>query len=232
MLVTDAAGNSTTVLNREVIVGRGACNGTCDDQAKIAASDPRLLKRITRRYTRSAIRLSGTLREPTGAPVAGARLELLQQASYTGAPVRLIAGTTTNAGGKWTFTVPKGPSRLLRVAFRSHALDGGYAAQLEYHESVFADIGLKAPRRVQVGVPFDFRGELAGGYTPPEHNSIQMEIFFLGRWRSIETLRTNSRGRFAYRYTFSTGAGTSYLFRAVNPIQPRSIHSLPRQAGP
>jgi hypothetical protein len=100
------------------------------------------------------------------------------------------------------------------VAWRSHALDTTYAAQLEYHESVFAGIGLKAPRRVRVGVPFSFRGELAGGYIPPERGTIQMEIFFLGRWRTIETLRTNARGRFAYGYTFSTGAGSSYLFRA------------------
>ena len=215
VLVTDAAGNATTVLNREVIVGRGACNGTCGDQAKLTASDAKLLKPITRRYARSGLRLSGALREPTGSPVAGARLELRQQASYTGAPVRAIATTTTNAAGEWTFVVPRGPSRVLLVAWRSHALDAGYAAQLEYHERVFADIGLKAPRRVRVGVPFDFRGELAGGYIPPERSTIQIEIFFSGRWRTIETLRTNSRGRFAYGYTFSTGAGSSYLFRAV-----------------
>jgi hypothetical protein len=214
VLVTDAAGNATTVLNREVIVGRGACNGTCGDQAKLAASDAKLLKPITRGYARSGLRLSGALREPTGSPVAGARLELLQQASYTGAPLRAIAATTTDAAGEWSFVVPRGPSRMLLVAWRSHALDAGYAAQREYHERVFADIGLKAPRRVRAGVPFTFRGALAGGYIPPEHSTIQLEIFYLGRWRTIETLHTNSRGRFAYRYTFSTGAGSSYRFRA------------------
>ena len=41
-----------------------------------------------------------------------------------------------------------------------------------------------------------------------------MEIFYLGRWRTIETLRTNSHGRFTYRYTFGTGRAASYLFRA------------------
>jgi hypothetical protein len=214
VLLTDAAGNATTVLNREAIVGRGACNGTCGDRAKLAVSDAKLLKPITRRYARSGLRLSGALREPTGSPVAGARLELLQQASYTGAPMRAIATTATDAAGGWTFVVPRGPSRVLLVAWRSHALDAGYAAQLEYHESVFADIGLKAPRRVRAGVPFDFRGGLVGGYIPPERSTVEMEIFFLGRWRTIETLRTSSRGRFAYRYTFSTGAGSSYRFRA------------------
>jgi hypothetical protein len=214
VLVTDAAGNTTVVLNREVIVGRGACNGTCGDQAKLATSDAELLKPITRRYPRSGLRLSGTLREPTGSPVAGARLELLQQASYTGAPMRATATTTTNGAGQWSVVVPRGPSRVLLVAWRSHALDAGYATQLEYHERVFADIGLRAPRRVRVGAPFAFRGELAGGYIPPERSTVQMEIFFSGRWRTIETLHTNRRGRFAYSYTFSTGAGSSYLFRA------------------
>jgi hypothetical protein len=217
VLVTDAAGNATTVLNREVIVGRGACNGTCDDQAKLAASDAKLLKPITQGYARSGLRLSGVLREPTGAAVPGARLELLQQPSYTGAPLRAVASTTTNAAGEWTFVVPRGPSRVLLVAWRSHALDAGYASQLEYHERVFADVALAAPRRVRAGVPFNFRGRLVGGYIPPERSIIQMEIFFLGRWRTIETLRTNASGRFAYRYTFSPEVAdrASYLFRAI-----------------
>jgi len=217
VLVTDAAGNATTVLNREVVVGRGACNGTCDDQAKLTTSDAKLLKPITRGYSRSGLRLSGALREPTGSPVPGARLELLQQASYTGAPMRTVSTTTTNAAGEWTFVVPRGPSRVLLVAWRSHALDAGYASQQEYHERVFADIALAAPRRVRAGVQFAFRGQLVGGYIPPEHSIIQMEIFFLERWRTIETLRTNSRGRFAYRYSFSPEVAdrASYLFRAV-----------------
>jgi hypothetical protein len=215
--VTDAAGNVTTVLNREVVVGRGACNGTCGDHARLTARDARLLKPTTRDYARSGLKLSGTLREPTGSPVAGAHMELLQQASYTGAPLRAIATAKTNAAGEWAFAVQRGPSRLLLVAWRSHALDSGYAAQLEYHERVFADIGLVAPRSVRAGVPFDFRGQLVGGYIPPERSIIQMEIFFLGRWRTIETLRTNARGRFAYRYTFSPEAvgRASYLFRAL-----------------
>lgn len=217
VLVTDAAGNATTVLNREVVVGRGACNGTCDDQAKLVASDEKLLKPVTRRYSKSGLSLSGVLREPAGTAVPDARLEVLQQPSYTGAPLKVVGSTTTNAAGEWQFAVPRGPSRALLVAWRSHALDSGYAAQLEYHEKVFADLALSAPRRVRAGVPFRFRGQLIGGYVPPERSLIEMEIFFLGRWRTIETLRTDSRGGFAYKYTFSPEVAdrASYLFRAV-----------------
>jgi hypothetical protein len=214
VLVTDAAGNATTVLDREVVIGRGACNGTCDDQAQLATTDLQILKTITRRYPQSAVVLSGVLHEPTGAYVSGAQLELLQQASYTGAPFLPIATTTTSPTGGWTFNVPKGPSRLLRVAWRSHALDPSYTTQLEFHENVYADIALKARRHVRIGQLFGFHGSLAGGYIPPERSSILMEIFYRGRWRTIETLKTDSRGRFVYPYAFSTGARSSYLFRA------------------
>jgi len=105
VLVTDAAGNKTTAFTREVIVGRGACNGTCVDQAQLVVSNPKLLRPVTCRYARSAIKLSGVLREPTGAPVPGATLELIQQATYIGAPTVPIATTMTNATGQWTFDV-------------------------------------------------------------------------------------------------------------------------------
>ena len=214
VLVTDAAANATTAFERDVPIGRGACNGTCDDQAQLAASDAALLKPITRHYAQSALTISGVLHEPSGAFVAGAQLELLQQASYTAAPLVPIATTTTNPTGGWSFNVPRGPSRLLRVAWRCRALDAGYATQLGYHEQVYADIALKAPRRVRVGTLFAFRGKLAGGYIPPERSTIQMEIFYRGRWRTIETLRTGPHGGFVYPYAFSTGARGSYLFRA------------------
>jgi hypothetical protein len=215
VLVTDAAGNATTAFERDVVVGRGACNGTCDDAAELTASDTALLKPITRHYAQSALTLSGVLHEPSGAYVAGAQLELVQEASYTGAPWVSIATATTGPTGAWTFNVPRGPSRLLRVAWRCRALDAGYATQLEYHERVYAPIALKAPRRVRVGELFGLSGQLAGGYIPPERSTIQMEIFYLGRWRTIETVRTNHNGTFTYPYAFAKGAaGRSYLFRA------------------
>jgi hypothetical protein len=215
VLVTDAAGNATVVLDRDVIIGRGVCNGTCNDQAKIVASYAKLLKGvIKRRYVRSALKLQGRLLEPSGGPVSGARLDLLQQATYVGAPEQIIASTTTNVAGQWAFAVSRGPSRALRVAFRSHALDGSYAAQLQYNERVFADVDLKAPRHVRASVPFVFHGKLVGGYVPPEGSIVQMEIFYSGRWRTIEAVRSTRKGTFEYGYTFATGIKGSYRFRA------------------
>jgi hypothetical protein len=216
VLVTDAAGDATTAFERDVVIGRGACNGTCDGAAQLTASDTALLKPIKEPYTKSALTLSGVLHEPSGAYVSGAQVELLQQASYTGAPLVPIATATTGPTGAWTFNVPRGPSRLLRVAWRCRALDAGYAAQLEYHELIYADIALKAPRHVRVGELFGFRGKLAGGYIPPEGSYLQIKIFYDGKWRTIETVRTNRNGTFSYPYAFARGtAGHTYRFLAT-----------------
>ena len=158
-----------------------------------------------RPYTKSALTLSGVLHEPSGAYVPGAQLVLLQQASYTGAPLVAIASTTTGPTGAWTFKVPRGPSRLLRVAWRCRALDAGYATQLEYHEQVYAGIALKAPRHVRVVKLFAFRGRLAGRLHSAGTQRSRSRFSTDGKWRTIETVRTNHNGTFSYPYAFAQG---------------------------
>jgi hypothetical protein len=242
ILVSDAAGNTTTILNRSVIFNnsgeyaiqvqrqeqaeqqrqelllRGACNAECDDHAILHAADVKLTTKVfARRYARSALTLKGQLLDHTGSPMRGAVIELSQQASYLGAQGILIATTTTNAKGNWTFRVPKGPSRLLIVGYRSHSKDPTYAVQLQYHENVRAGVNLNAPSHVHPGQAFDFQGHLAGGYIPTGGILVSLEIYYGGEWREIALLRTNPRGAFAYRYTFAAVEPTTYRFRASVP---------------
>ena len=92
--------------------------------------------------------LTGRLTDPAGAPIAGALLQLTQQVVGSTTP-SAVASTTTNSTGAWTLKVPKGPSRLLRVAYYSHLLDTVPAAALAFHERVKAAVSLTAPRRVR-----------------------------------------------------------------------------------
>jgi hypothetical protein len=101
------------------------------------------------------------------------------------------------------------------VAYFSHLLDTKPAATLDFHESVQGVVTMHAPHRARLGHAVVFSGQLAGGYVPPGGESVQMEIFYSGRWRTIEVLPTSSKGRWTYKYVFTLGAGTSYLFRAA-----------------
>jgi hypothetical protein len=224
VLVSDAAGNTTTILDHQVIVDnsgayttlltRGACNGTsCDDHAQLTQTSNQRAG-FTRHLSRSGLTLTGRLADHTGAPITGAQVQLLYQASEAGASIRQVGSVSTDQSGAWAFKVHDGPSRLLRVAYFSHAKDTTPAAQLDYHERVYAAVLLHAPRHARLGRAVIFRGRLAGGFIPSPGEQMQIEIFYAHRWRTIEVLRTDKHGRFAYRYIFTVGAGSSYLFRA------------------
>jgi hypothetical protein len=240
--VEDAAGNVSTVYNGLVTTlnhaitttitppERGPCNGTpCDEAAKLAATagEP---KTFTRALGHSTVTLAGRLTSPAGAPIKDAQVKLLQQIVGSSA-VTQIASTTTSANGSWSLKSPPGASRLLQVAFYSHTLDTIAASVLDFHESVQGAVSMHAPRRAWLGRALVFSGLLHGGYVPAGGESVQMEIFYGGRWRTIEVLPTNSAGRWSYKYVFTLGAGASYLFRAVtvpNGAYPfMSSHSKP-----
>ena len=218
--VSDPAGNTATVLDRSVVVQNelGICNAECDGHASLHTADAQLLRRtITRRYANSGLTLTGQLVDHAAVPIKGAMLELRQQASYPGAPNVLVATTTTDAKGGWKLRVPRGPSRLITVGYRSRSNNPTFATQLQYRETVAAGVRLSAPRRARPGRAFAFRGGLAGGYIPPGGALVSLEIFFGGEWREIALLRTNRRGAFAYRYTFAAIGPATYRFRAQLP---------------
>jgi hypothetical protein len=218
--VSDAAGNSATVLDRNIVVQNelGVCNAECDGHAALHPSEPRLLRgSLARRFANSGFTLAGQLVDHAGSPMRGAVIELRQQVSYPGARNALVATTTTDAKGTWTLRVPRGPSRLLTVGYRSRSNNPDFATQLQYRETVAAGVRLSAPRRARPGRPFAFRGGLAGGYIPPGGALVSLEIFFGGEWREIALLRTNRRGAFAYRYTFAAIGPATYRFRAQLP---------------
>jgi hypothetical protein len=230
VIVEDAAGSIATVYNGTINIdnrpppekvvlapllpNRGACNGTpCDEAAKliVAAGEPMT---ITRTLGHTAVTLTGHLTSPQGGPIKDAQVKLLQQIVGSAA-VTQVAGTTTSADGSWSLKAPAGPSRLLHVAFYSHTLDATPASILDFHESVQGAVSMHAPRRVRLGKAVTFTGQLDGGYVPAGGESVQVEIFYSGRWRTIEVLSTTSNGRWTYKYVFTLGVGSSYTFRVV-----------------
>ncbi len=229
--IEDAAGNKATVYTGPITIdnqppvvtppivsvippSRGAPNGEPASERATLTLAGRQPKAFAREQTRSAVVLAGRLTAPTGAPIKGAQVQLLQQVIGSAAATP-IASATTRPDGTWALKAPAGPSRLLRIAYYSHTLDSTPAATLDVHESVQGVVSMHAPHKAHLGRAVVFRGQLAGGYVPPGGESVQMEILYAGRWRTIEVLPTSSRGAWTYKYVFTLGVGASYLFRAV-----------------
>lgn len=197
------------------VLAHGACNGTgCDDHAKIAVNRQGWI--LTHTYRGSAVKVSGKLLSHTGTPIAGAQLELIQRPAAAGYGKVVIATATTGPDGSWTLMAPRGPSRELEVAYRSHVGDAAYAAHVDFVEWVKAPLALSAPRHVKAGVSFLFRGRLSGGYIPPGGSLVSVEIFYGNDWRLLVNTWTGKTGVFRYRYAFEPGyPPTGYKFRAT-----------------
>ncbi len=225
--VEDAAGNVAAVYSGTLTTAnhpvapivlppsRGAPNGTPASDDAVLTAGAGQPQTFTSMLADSAVTLSGDLTSAAGTPIAGAQVQLSEQVAGSSAPASHVSSTTTGPNGAWTFEVPRGPSRLLEVAYYSHLLDGAPAAILDFHERVRGVLSMRAPRRVRLGQAVIFSGRLAGGYVPSGGESVQMEIFYGRRWRTIEVLPTTSQGRWSYKYVFVLGAGSSYRFRAI-----------------
>ncbi len=67
-------------------------------------------------HRKSLIR--GRLTDASGQPVAGAQVCIQAHTDLAGRPFHLVATTTTNQNGGWTYKTNRGPSRIFRVGYR------------------------------------------------------------------------------------------------------------------
>jgi hypothetical protein len=234
VVVDNAAGNQTTVLDREVSISngvgvanasvpRGAVNGVnASDQASLqarwaATKRPRLESRFGRKR-----QVTGRLTAAGGRPVTGAAIDVLATPTYSGA-TPLIEGTTrTNPDGTWSFTVPGGDSsRILEFRYRSHVGDTQPAAAIKLELAVHAAISLHInPSSVSVGHTITFRGQVAGGPIPRGGKQLVLEARQPGAgWIEFNVIRTDGQGRYRARYKFRFPGPVTYQFRVLSKYE-------------
>jgi hypothetical protein len=164
--------------------------------------------------------IAGVLADEAGKPIADAVLDVLVKSDRIGAHWRRVAGVTTDARGRFRSKLPAGTSRAVRVAYRAFTSDPEYASTADATVRVRAGVRFTAsPRHVRNGSVITFRGRLRGG---PGRRGVTVVIYAVGkRVRGqrarvpVEAVRTDRRGRFAYRYRFQKIAGPfHYRFQA------------------
>ena len=165
VIVEDAAGNQSTVLDRTVdtqnatvsslaalpgpgtsssastasILGPGTPNGTgASESARLDLGEPRT---ISRSFAHRALNLDGRLLNAQGKPIAGAALDVMQRVDGTTTP-ELIAHASTRSDGTFSVRVSAGPSRLIELGYRAFSDNAGFAADATVEESVRAGVQL------------------------------------------------------------------------------------------
>jgi len=121
----------------------------------------------------------------------------------------------TNQRGRFRFVMRAGSSRTLRLSYC--AAGAGALRQMRMAVSASSEIAAKK-RRLRNGQSMRLFGRLRGTAVPPNGKLIEIQAFFRGHWRTISTVRSNSRGYWTFRYRFDGTQGrVVYRFRAFLP---------------
>jgi len=199
----------------------GAANGspTVRDARIAGGFGKRRRSRITVGYGKGAL-LRGRLLAADSRPIQGATLEVASRVLAGNRGFRTITGAhpVTGADGRFSYKVPKGASRQVRIAYRAYARDASFAAQRLFSMRTRAGVRVRVtPRVVRSGGLIRLTGNLRGGPKPRAGVLVVLQAREGGRWRSFRTIRTRRKGgRFATRYRFTrTGSPKTFRIRAL-----------------
>ena len=221
----NAAGNVSTVLaqtittnNLTTISGKLSSDAPAPPPAPepeyamiLDAPTQALLGGVRRAFTRSALTLSGTLRNSAGIPAPGVPVALSAQNGAQGDPV-VVARSSSDPSGHWVLTAPAGPTRLLTITYGS-----GAKGAVTIKQTVRPALTLTV-RAVGHRLRFSGRLRVAPLGSPLPFVVIQARK---GRkWQNVgQNVRVSATGGYALTFADSRARGT-YRFRAVAPTTP------------
>lgn len=222
--VTDAAGNSAPVLDREIAIANpgtpGPPNGTnASPQATLKVGWGATKKtRLTSRYGR-AHTIEGQLTGPGGVAIEGAQIDCTVTPAYAGAKTAVIAHPETGANGRFRMRISgSAGSGTLQFAYREHMGDALPVATESLELTVAAGVRLHvSPHTTSVGRRIFFTGRLLGGPIPRGGKQLVLEARSPGGpWIEFDVVKTNGKGRYHASYRFRFPGPASYFFRAVS----------------
>ncbi len=225
--VLDAAGNAAPVLNRVVDVENppppGGPNGTnASAQAVLSVRWSGAAKASVVSGFGRGRRVAGRLTTSSGAPIAGAQIEVRATPAYAGAKPLAIPSPRTDATGRFALGVPGGTSsRTLRFSYRAHFGDSEPAATRTLRLRTRAGIVLHVtPHTAAAGRRIVFRGLLRGSPIPPGGKQLVLEARSPGSgWIEFKVIRTDARGRFHASYRFKFPGPADYAFRVRSEVE-------------
>ncbi len=168
----------------------------------------------------------GQLTAPSGAPIAGALVQVLSTPSYEGAHTVALAPLRTASDGSFRVRLPAStPSSRITFAYSASTSSAVPSVTAALTLTVPASLALRvAPRTTRAGGTIVFSGTLHGVHLPPGGKTLVLEARAGGagshsRWRQFQVLATRAHGRYRASYRFRLPGPITYQFRAVSPAE-------------
>jgi hypothetical protein len=227
VIVTDAAQNSSTVLDQTITTQNSTTVSSLLPSPPAASAAPvyslalnaateRLTRGVRRLYNRSSLLLAGTLKDSSGVAAPGVPVSLWAQPA-AGGNFTEVAHTIANAAGAWTLTAPRGSSRLLHIVAGANAQDASAANSVSVQETVTPVLTLHVT--TPGGGRIVFSGRLAIAPLGAPRPLVLIQTRGPDGWEVVGSpIRVGPNGAFRYTYRSSPLTfGRSFSFRAVTP---------------
>jgi hypothetical protein len=125
----------------------------------------------------------------------------------------------TALDGSFSYTLPRGPDRILQFSYTAYSDDPGPSATATAAITIRPRIRLRiAPHRASDGSTIHWTGTIGGGPYPHQGVGLVLEVKYGKGWRSFDQIVANRKGSFHYSYRFhATTEPTTYAFRVTLP---------------
>jgi hypothetical protein len=219
----DAAGNVSAASKFDFTVGSGGLapptNGTTPTNGSPAVEQPtaRMEKPLVSSSSGKSVTVEGTLTTSSGAPIAGAVLDVISLDLGTfDAKSKSIGTVTTTSAGRFSVRVkPDGASRI-SVLFKPYPASIGTAVTSTI---VREDLSLSVKRsksRVKPGGSVTLSGTLDGAGSAADGTPVEIDARIGGSWRAVGVVEANSHGSYKWKYKFTrVKQPTRFTFRAI-----------------
>jgi hypothetical protein len=211
--VVDAGGNATAWGPLAITIKRGTTT-VSPAPLNVAPASQEVIK-LTRTTLEHApggkVKLEGTLKSASGAPMTGARLTVSSFDLGTDDAVpRSLGSVTTGAGGAFSITLDRDGAQ--RVTVSSPA---GATATATVRANLAVSLSSSRGRIVK-GRILTLHGKLRGAGASARGTVVTIESIVNGHWLPVGSARAKADGSFAWRYRFvHLARDTIFSFRAV-----------------
>jgi hypothetical protein len=163
------------------------------------------------------VRVKGRLTARGGNPVQDTEVVVLSRIRTDGSPWEPLATVKTSRTGRFSFRVPKGPSRVLQLRYGGTGTVRSATRTMSL--LVRGRSTLRRDKRSYVnGEVMQLSGRLRGGRIPAEGKLVELQVRLRGSWRTFATTRADAKGRWSYGYRFDGTRGRQlYRFRVRVP---------------
>ena len=207
-------------LGRPVLVARATRHRHRALRRSCTGSTSRLANRANVAFGRP-VRVHGLLMSSAGLPLAGQPVAVMTAPDNGSDAFTEAASVTTGADGRWTATLPPGPSRIIEASY------GGSPTVLPATGSATVITPAKielirvTPNRTPWGSTVRITGRVLGGYIPSSSKLLRLDLGVVGipglsKIQGIPNVAPD--GRFTTTYTFGHASGVVRFWLMVSSL--------------